>query len=104
MDLFLKETRQLELDPEDLVAEWVHADFFRDGKGLLVVFEGIFGLDVVVGVVESATEFFGDGFGEGGEFADDVGLVEVIGVYETDGGADDAGGTHVSFEFRWALR
>lgn len=104
MDLFLKETRQLKLDPEDFVAEWVHAGFFRDGKGLLVVFEGTLGLDVVVGVVEGAAEFFGDGFGEGGEFADDVGLVEVIGVYETDGGADNAGGTRVSLEFPWALK
>lgn len=86
---------------EDFVAERIHADFFRGRKGLLVVFECIFGLDVVVGVVEGTAELSGNGFGECGEFADDVGLIEVVGVYETDGGADDAGGMRVSFGNPW---
>lgn len=97
MYLIFKETRQLKFHAENFVAEWIHASFFRGRKGLLVVFEGIFRLDVVVGIVEGAAELSGNGFGEGGEFADNVGLVEVVGIDETDGGADDAGGRRVSF-------
>lgn len=96
MYLLLEEARQLELHTKDFVAERVHTNFFRDGKGLLVVFECIFGLNVVVGVVEGATELLGNWFGEGGELADDVRLVEIVGVYETKAGADDAGDMSVS--------
>lgn len=78
MDLLLEKTGHLELDPEDLVAERVHAHFRSEVQGFGVVFYGVLGLQVVVGVVEGAAEVAGDGFGVGGEFSDYVGAVDVV--------------------------
>ncbi len=90
MHALLQETRQLELDAEDLVGEGVEAHFVGEVERFHVVFHGGFGLQVVVGVEEGAAQVPGDGLGVGGEFADDVGSVNVVCVDEAEAGGDDA--------------
>ena len=87
-----EEKGKLDLDAENLVAEGVHSAFVGEGEGLPVVFDGVFGLEIVVGVVEGAAEFVGDGFGEGREFADEVALVDVVYVEQTAEAEDYATG------------
>lgn len=60
-------------------------------QGLPVVFDGVEGFKGDVGVVEGAAELGGDGFGVGGEVAEDVGLVYVVCVDEEADAGEDSG-------------
>lgn len=61
-------------------------------QGLLVVFQGVVGLEVVIAVPKGTAEFVGDGFGVGGEFGNDVILIDVVCIEKEAGGRDDAEG------------
>ena len=74
----LHQRRDLDLDAEHLVAEGIHAELGGDGERLLVVLQGVLGLGVGVGVVDSAPELDGDGLGVGRKGAEDEGVVDVV--------------------------
>ena len=72
----------LQLHPEDLVAERVQTHLLGELQRLAVVFEGILGLNVDVGVEEGAAELHRDGFRVGFEVVDDVDFVNVVDIDE----------------------
>jgi len=80
----------LDLDAEDLVAEGIHAQLVGHRERLAVVLDRIFGREGDVGVVEGSSEFLRDGFGVLVEGADDVAVVDVVGVDEPAGADEDA--------------
>lgn len=53
-------------------------DFIGDAECFFVVFDGVFGLEGYVGVVEGFAHLFCDGFGEFVEGADYVVVVVVV--------------------------
>lgn len=61
----------------------------RQLQGLREVLEGSLGLEVMIGEVEGAAQLGGDRFRVGGELADDVAGVDVIGVDEARGADKD---------------
>lgn len=81
MDLLVHESH-LDLNAEDLLAERVDAHLVGQLERLAVVFQGVLGLRVDVGVVEGAAQLDGYWFGIGFEVVDYVGFVDEVYVDE----------------------
>ena len=77
---FLVKGSHLDLDTKHLVAERVEAHLIGQRERLSVVFQGVLGLHVDVGVVEGAAQFGGHGLRVGFEVADYVGTVDDVDV------------------------
>ena len=62
----------------------------RELQGLLVIFEGELGVQFIVGVIDRAAQFDGDGLRVVVVGADEVGLVDVVSVDVRGHGDEDA--------------
>ena len=59
---FFQESGEINLNPNNLIAEGMHAYFISDYQGLLVVFRGLLGVRFDVGEPKSSLELSGDRF------------------------------------------